>query len=146
MPGRFGSCNTCKPVFSYRNKWLAMYSRSLPVAGPLLTNNAKGINECGGMSLTLSLSCSLDKWLCQMRALLAMPLLYKAGIEILKEAINSPRFNSLITLNKDKMAAIMEDYEMEYGKAMDGVFKNLRLPNDTCFKCNSKINTGIAML
>lgn len=81
-----------------------------------------------------------------MKNVLAYPMLYLAGIEIIKEALASTRFNSLLTLSRDKMTAIQEDYELEYGKAMDGVFKNLSIPNDTCFKCNSKINTGFATL
>lgn len=146
QPGRFGACSTCRPCHTLRNKYLILYSRSLPKQGPWLMNSVKGINECGGLSVTVSLNCSIDKWLCQMKSALSFALLYRAGIEILKEAINSPRFNSLITLGKEQMRAILEDYEMEYGKAMDGVFKNLRLPNDICFKCNSKINTGFATL
>lgn len=147
QPGRYLSgCSACRPTWSYRNMFMAIYSRSLPVAGPLIMNNLTGINECGGVSLTISLSCSMDKWICQMKNVLAYPLLYLAGVEILKEAMASDRFNSLLTLNRDKMAAVIEDYELEYGKAMDGIFKNLSLPNDICFKCNSKINTGFATL
>lgn len=147
MPGRYiGGCLDCRPGFSFRNKWVAVYSRSLSTDGPFLMNNLSGINECGGLSLTISLSCSLNKWLCQMRNTLALSLLYKAGIEILKEAQVTPRFNSLIALSKDKFESLMLDYETNYATAMDNVFKNLRLPDDVCFKCNAKVKTGFVSL
>lgn len=136
-------CTSCRPgLYSYRNDVIYAYSRSLPIGSSLTQNALTPNNDCGGLSIKYSVNCTIDKWLCQIRNSLSMPLLYKWGVEILKEAKITTRFNSIVALKRDAMEALQTDFETEYIKQMDDIFKNLQLPNDKCFKCNKRVRYG----
>lgn len=137
------TCGSCRPAtHSFKNDVVLANAMGLPVNGPLVQSGLVGLGEGGGLSITFSVNCSMDKWLCQIRNNFSLALLYKWGVEIIKEMKVTSRFNSLVTLKMDARDALLEDFELEYGKAMTDILNNLRLPNDKCFRCNSEVRTG----
>lgn len=147
IPNSFGNCRSClsTPYRRFGNKYVWLYSQSIPAASAKVQTSLRYCNDTGGLSLTYSLNCSLDKWLCTMKKSYAFGLLHRWGMEVLREAQMSTRLNTLITLKKEEKENLYSYFEQEYKKAMDNSFRNIRLPNDVCFKCNSHINVGITM-
>lgn len=138
-----GGCLACPGPKSYGNKFVYLYSKSLPASGTPIENSLQSANDTGGLSITYSLNCTLDKFICSIRNRMAMALLHRAGMEILREVKVSTRFNSVVVLHKEEVDNLALFYENEYQKAMDNVFKNLKLPNDICFNCNSMITNSV---
>lgn len=142
-PGFIGysNCRGCTRRRDTLNGYLYVYQKSLPLNTQAIQQNLIPSNGTGGLSLTYSLSCSVERWICQNRNGFAMALLHRAGMEILKEFSMSSRVNSLTTLRKDEVANLEQYFEAEYNKSMDNVLKNLRLPSDICIKCQKQLKT-----
>lgn len=142
-PGYNGyvGCRGCSRRRDTYNGYTYCYSKEMALNTQVIERNLSGSSDTGGLSITYSVSCSLDKWICQNRNGFAMALLHRAGMEILKEFAISNRINSLVTLRKDEAAKLEVVFQEEYDKSMDNVLKNLRLPNDLCFKCEKRIQT-----
>lgn len=136
-------CRDCVAPRSYGNQFVMMYSKSLPISSTKLENDLDSANDTGGLSINYSLQCSLTKWLCRNRDAFAMPLLHRAGMEVLTEVKMSNRLNTLVVLKKDEVDTLYAYFEQEYKKGMDNVFKNLRLPDDICFECDKKILNSV---
>lgn len=147
IPNSFGSCRSCLniPMSRFGNRYVWIYSQSIAANASKVQTNLRSSNDCGGLSLTYSLNCSLDKWLCSMRKSFAFGLLHRWGMEILREAQMSNRLNTLVTLKKEEKESLYAYFEQEYKKAMQDCFRNLRLPNDICFNCNAHLVTGITI-
>lgn len=149
IPNSYGSCITClnaAPWSSWnRNKYTWLFSQQISASLPKIQTNLSSCNDTGGLSLTYTLNCSMDKWLCSMRNQYGYALLYRWGVEILKEATMSMRLNSLVVLKKEEKEALQMDFEATYEKSMGDAFRNVKLPNDVCFVCNQHLLTGVTM-
>jgi len=113
----------------------------IPLETQVIQNNLQQSGDTGGLSVTYSLSCSLDRWICQNRNAFGFALLQRAGVEILRELAMSNRINSIVTLQKDAAAALQVDLMNDYTVAMDNALKNVDIPNDICFSCRNRITT-----
>lgn len=142
-PGYIGytSCRGCARRRDAVNEYIYAYQKTLPLNTPAIQQNLQQSNSTGGISLTYSVACSLEKWICQNRVGFAMALLHRAGMELIKEFLISNRINSLVTLKKDDAEKLSLDFQAEYDKSMDNVLKNMRIPNDICFKCQKRVST-----
>jgi len=136
-------CKGCSASRNMSNKYALAYSKSIPTTSQIIERNLQSLSHTGGLSITYSLSCSLEKWICQNRNRFAMALLHRWGMEVLKEFSISSRVNALVTLKKDEANNLSQYYEQEYNKAMANCLQNLRLPNDICFECNKRVTTGV---
>lgn len=135
------SCRGCARRRDTSNGYIYAYAKSLGLLDSAIDRNLQSENNTAGMSVTYSVSCSLDKWVCQQKNGFSMALLYRAGMEILKEFSMSNRVNSLVTLRKEEVSNLEQYFESEYKKSMDNALKNMRIPNDICFKCQKQIRT-----
>lgn len=79
-----------------------------------------------------------------MRNQMGFALLHMWGMKILDEVRMSTRLNSLVILKKDEREDLYSYFESNYKEAMSNLLRNLKLPNDVCFKCNNQILTGVA--
>lgn len=136
-------CRTCPRPNSWGNKYVWMYAKSLPTSAIKVQNSLQSINDTGGLSLVFSLQCSVDKFICQMKNSFAFALMHRAGMEILREVKMSTRMNNIVMLKKDEVDELMGYFETTYNQSMDNILKNLRLPKDICFNCNSVVRTGV---
>lgn len=139
----YNGCRSCPGPTSYSNKYIWGWSKSLPAASQPLQNNLTSLNTTGGLSITYTLSCSEESFICQMKDKFAFALWHRAGMEVLREALISNRMNTIIMLQKDEMQTLADFFESEYLKAMDSVLRNLKFPRDICFTCNNVVSTGI---
>jgi hypothetical protein len=124
---------------SVSNAYTSLSFGTIAVGSPVLDKNISSGTSTGGLSVSYSLGCSLEPYLCNMAGVLGFPLLYKTGYVIMDEAVNTSRLNGLVLNKKDDWEALRERYEAMYLKSMMSLMDNLRLPKDICFECNSSI-------
>lgn len=93
-----------------------------------------------GLSVTFSLKCSLDNFICQRLSVFSEAFLYKLGIEFLKECKYSSELNRYTLLDLDEKNEAINDFKEEYDKMIDNSLKDLNMTdNDVCFHCSKPI-------
>lgn len=137
----YKGCKGCGTRKNSANEYTYAYSKEIPLETQVIQSNLQQSGDTGGLSITYSLSCSLDRWICQNRNAFGFALLQRAGVEILRELAMSNRVNSVVTLQKDAAAALQVDMMNDYTVAMDNALKNVHIPNDICFSCRNRITT-----
>lgn len=75
-----------------------------------------------GMTVDASITCDESRMLCALRMRLAYILQFKAGYLLLQEALYSNRTNPYVTLSKEGIRELSEQYDSEYKKRME-IFK-----------------------
>lgn len=138
-------CRGCGAGRSYGNQFIMFYPRKISTAKSILNMNMESINSTSGLSVTYSLNCNIEPFLCSIKNRMAMPALHRAGMEILRELQVSDRLSTVVVFQKKEIADTMLYFENEYKKGMNNVFANLQLPSDVCFKCNKIFGNGVAI-
>lgn len=138
------NCSSCNGS-DYTNKYVSFYGASIDDSAQKLDQNVRGNSGTSGLSLEYSLNCSVEPFICNMGNILAWSLLHKAGAEIMKELIASRRLNSIVNIDRGTNESLRDEYEAEYMASMSGILNNLQLPNDICFRCNSKVRKSVAI-
>ncbi len=109
-------------------------------------NNMLPAQDCGGLSVIATVECDSYGWLCEVKASLALPLIYLLGYEIFTMALyNFERYN-IQNLRKQDVVNRRDELKALYGKSMDDLFRTMPLPNDPyCFACDSRTSTGVIL-
>lgn len=135
-------CFDCTGIMSHRNRWLTANGVKFTQAATITNSTVKGIGHTSGLSITYSLNCALDNFLCSVKNRLAYPLAYKAGALIMEEVMyNNTRINSFVTIHKDMAAEARESYLFNYESAMKELFGSIVLKDNICFPCNSAVKS-----
>lgn len=103
--------------------------------------NGSGLaNSTYGLQVDATAECSYDEFACIISAKLPFLILYKAGIEIIKEAITTDRLNSITLLDTDKAQFMLSDFTKEYDKhskmLIDSLPELFKRVDDCCIMCN----------
>jgi hypothetical protein len=97
-------------------------------------------NSTYGLQVDATAECSYSELGCIISSKLPFLILYRAGIEIIKEGITSDRLNSMTLLDTDKAAYLIKDFTSEYEKHLKGVIDSLpelfKRTDDCCIVCN----------
>lgn len=97
-------------------------------------------NSTYGIQVDATAECSYNELGCIISSKLPFLILYRAGIEIIKEGITSDRLNSMTLLDTDKAAYLIKDFTSEYEKYLKGVIDGLpelfKRLDDCCIVCN----------
>lgn len=109
----------------------------------LLGNGWNGLNTSSssfGLSVNVAAECSLDEIACILAQKIRFPILYRAGIEIVKEAITTDRLNSVTLLDGEKCEFMLGEFEKQYKshfetavQQLPGLFSRM---DDICITCN----------
>lgn len=121
-------------------------------AGSLQDVTIDKTGESYGMSMTYSLNCTVAPFICSIRNLIQLPLMYKAASQIVNKAQHdTDKVNSWITLNRDNHKELADEYDNEYNMRMFGAFDDkgkkikqgqldrIILPKDICFGRKNKL-------
>lgn len=139
-------CVTCNG-YKYSNTYITSAPIYFPTADLKIKSSLSQGTHTFGLSVNYSVQCSLDKWLCQIANLMALPILYKASAEIMNYAVyftkrNTSNANIDYERNKERLAM----YEAKFSEAMDATLKKIVMPkNDRCFLCNDEFRTAIIL-
>lgn len=103
--------------------------------------NGTGLsNTTYGIQVEAVAECSFDEFGCLIMSKLPFVILYRAGIEIVKEAITTDRLNSITLLDSEKADFLINDFTNEYNKHVKNLVDSLpelfKRMDDCCISCN----------
>lgn len=135
------NCNTCSG--NYKNSHVYFRAAQIATGGPFTQSYIDGNTTSGGagLSLSYSLQCSFTEYLCNVRNLLAMPILYKAGELVMKEMKHSKRLTGVVTIYTKSHDELMLEYAAEHELQMRQLMQNAVLPHSVCFNCTPQVRT-----
>lgn len=124
-----GDCTSCPAMWC--GKYVKGYGADFDTSTWEITRN--GHNS--GMSIDYSLACLYEQIVCANRHMIAVPLLYKVGAELMGYALTTYRFNDT---DEKKFQQILSHCAHNYDMSMRKVFENIRVPNNACYGCNPR--------
>jgi len=140
--GNRANCTDCNKRY-IANNFVRFQSSKIDQGDVLIQKNVKGNSFTNGISLDYNVSCSVEAFICNLQDQLAWPLMFRTGIEILKELKYSMRLNSAVMVHAEDNKELMEDFQTEYEKSMNQIFDNMSIDDTICFECNQTIRTRV---
>lgn len=141
--------NYCSPCtgYVYSNNYIVTNGLMIGNATPKIDSNTVNSNHTFGLSLNYSIQCSLENWICEVSNLMALPLLYKTGVEIMNYSLySSTRNNSKQNIDYERNEKRYNHWVNEYNSTIQSVIEKLELPkNDPCFYCDAPIRSLIIL-
>tara|TARA_R110000868_G_scaffold132409_2_gene343452 strand:+ start:4382 stop:5341 length:960 start_codon:yes stop_codon:yes gene_type:complete len=96
-------------------------------------------NTTYGLIVDAVAECSYDEFACIISSRLPFPILFKAGLEIVKEAITTDRLNSITLLDEEKIKFLLIDFNQQYEKSMktliDTMPELMKRIDECCIVC-----------
>jgi hypothetical protein len=93
-----------------------------------------------GLIVDAVAECSFDDFGCLLISKLPFLVLYRAGIEIIKEAITTDRLNSITLMDSEKAQFLLDDFNNEYQKHLKNLVNSLpellKRVDECCIVCN----------
>lgn len=133
-------CRSCGAKRKRRNQFVDIAGASLLSTSPKLESNITRSSDTAGLSICYSVNCSKTDWLCAIRNLLAIPVLYKSAILIYEYALyDSRRGTTEVMINETDMQNKLKLLEAKYNDWMSNQLGNINLPQGICFKCNNLV-------
>jgi hypothetical protein len=109
----------------------------------LIANGWSGTTTTGtsfGLMVGAAAECSMDEIGCVIAQKLRFPILYRAGMEIAKEALTTDRLNSVTLLDGDTWNFCLENWSAQYDAQMKTAIQQLpelfNRMDDICVICN----------
>jgi len=109
----------------------------------LIANGWSGTTTTGtsfGLIVGAAAECSVDEIGCVLAQKLRFPILYRAGMEIAKEALTTDRLNSITLLDSDTWNFCLENWTAQYDAQMKTAIQQLpelfNRMDDICVICN----------
>lgn len=143
------SCATCRGASGLTNPYENIYSAKIDTGASKIKSNLRSMQETGGMSIIHSLSCNHESWLCSFSNILAMPILYRYGIEVMEFAKNvsvNDRINTTTHINAEEITARLDLYQKRYNESISNALSNIKTPSDKeCFICRENVRHAISI-
>jgi hypothetical protein len=118
---------------------VGMYAYSMPLNAPVVRNNTLNGNGSGGLGINYSLQCGFNNYICSIRNMLELPLLYLVGKMIVDEIRFSGRLTSIVVARKDDLTEMGKLFQETYTDLMKQLVMGARIPQDRCFRCKEKV-------
>lgn len=142
----YDGCATCTG-YTYTNSYISVQPVYLTESSAKIRSSLTSASHTYGLSINYSIQCSIDNWLCETSNLMALPILYKTGIEILQYALYySTRQNSSVNIDAERNKERLAMYQQNYSEALEATIKKINIPKyDSCFKCEEYIKSAIIL-
>lgn len=142
--GNINGCMTCG-IEGYSNKYILFNGGQLDNSLQKIESNVQSNTGTNGLSIEYSLNCSPESFICNMASQLAWPLLHDVGAEIMRRLKYTTRLNSIVTIHGKDNEDLRKEFDDEFMSSLSALLMNLKLPNDVCFQCNSKIKRVVSI-
>ena len=139
-------CSSCNG-YTYSNFYITSSAVSLLEAGTKIRSSLTSSQHTYGLSVNYSIQCSIDNWLCEISNLMALPILYRSGMEIMEYALHySNRQTSNINIDAERNRERLEAYTNKFNESIQATVDKIQIPkNDRCFICNQAVKHIIAL-
>jgi hypothetical protein len=130
-------CYSCSGEYS--NRFVSFTGAKIDKTSQKIDSNVSSNTGTSGLSIEYSLNCSVESFICNMAGNLAWPMLYDVGAELMRRLKYTTRLNSIVVVNAKNNDELRTEFENEFMSSLGALLDNIKMPNDICFKCNSKI-------
>ncbi len=130
------NCSSCKGQV-YQNPYVRFANRSILTSDVKIADNLVTGSE-DGLTMTYSVNCTFDPFVCSMKHLLAEAICWKSGELLAMEMRYSKRNNSIISVYTEDYDALIAGYAAGAEAALKTNLQTMRLPDSECFYCNKK--------
>ena len=136
------ACLKC-PTWGHNYYSLSARGVKIGKTAQLLDKNFTSTGFTNGMSLSYSIQCGTEGYICQNRNVFELAMLYKFGEKVYQELRFSKRINSVVSYYGKDHEELISWAESNYQKAMDTLVKGLKLPRSICFTCQQQVKTVV---
>lgn len=142
----YGGCVACNG-YTYSNGYISAQPIYMTETDAKIRSSLTSTSHTFGLSINYSIQCSIDNWLCEIANLMALPILYKTGIEIMQYALYySTRQTSSVNIDAEKNKERLALYQQSYSESLEATIKKINMPKyDSCFKCEEYIKSAIIL-
>lgn len=142
----YSGCSYCNG-YTYSNNYVSVQPVYMTESDSKIRSSLTSTSHTYGLSLNYSIQCSLDNWLCDISNLMALPILYKTGIEIMQYALYySKRQTSGVNIDAERNKERLAMYQTAYSEALEATIKKINIPQyDVCFKCDEYLRSAIIL-
>lgn len=139
-------CTSCNG-YRYSNYYISSSAISLDESDTKIRSSLTSSSHTYGLSVNYSIQCSIENWLCEIANQMALPILYKTGMEIITYALlYSKRQTSSVNIDAETNQKRLDFYTQAYNEALEATIKKINLPkNDPCFKCNEAVRSKVIL-
>ena len=134
-----GGCLSCG---GYRKQIGALtYAQGVKISSgsDFLVSNVTSVGETSGLSVTYSLMCDYEKWVCGNRNALQLAVLYATAHEIALHGLRSDLNNPATMEERDTLAEIRDWTAERMNEEINGALDGMPIPhNEYCFRCHQK--------
>ncbi len=96
----------------------------------------------GGINVKFVAYCSMEKVLLENLPLFQYALLYRIGVDTMKERITTQRVNVTSVLTEERAIELMTIHNDDYKAALDAATMNIKMTEDPiCFMCKSTVKS-----
>lgn len=135
--GLGGGCYTCRNANANKvNGYCYGQGLTATIGSPL---SPTYINDMGGLTVSFSIECDHNSWLCQIKEQLGMSLLYKTAELVMQYGLTSDRENTATVRDSEQMKERQMMYRELFDESMTRAMKGITLPdNPKCFRCKRR--------
>lgn len=139
-------CTSCNG-YMYNSLYLNAASVYFPTSSVSIRSSLNTNTHTFGMNVNYSLQCATENWLCELTNLLALPILYKTGEEIMNYAVYySNRQNSSTNVDYERNKERLQAYKDAFNTSIEATIKKINMPKgDICFKCSEPVYNAIIL-
>lgn len=95
----------------------------------------------GGLNVKFLVYCSMDKMVCDNLSLFKYALLYRLGVDTMKERITTQSTNKSTVLTVERATELMGIHNEDYQQALNAAIKNIKMTEDPiCFLCKQTVS------
>jgi len=134
---------TIKPLDASLKTGCSCYSKSTEFLNAWGWNGSTTSTSTFGLKAEVLAECNNEKLYCLLGGKMGFAILYKTGIEIVKEWIASDRLNPVTIIDDGTEEFLLEEFKSEYKKALKILVEQIPLflsrIDEVCVVCNQSV-------
>lgn len=139
-------CTSCNG-YKYWNSYITSTPITILESDTKIRSSLRNVAHTAGLSINYSVQCAMDNWLCDIANLMALPILYKTGAEIMSYASTiSSRQNSYTNIDAERNAERLAQYNSKFLESLNDTLGKIVLPKyNECFSCSNPVKLSIVL-
>lgn len=98
----------------------------------------------GGLNVKFILYCSIEKFILENLPLFQFALLYRLGVDTMKERLTTQRVNMTTVLTEERAKELLAVHNEDYKAALDAATMSIKMTEDPiCFMCKKTVSSKI---
>ena len=98
----------------------------------------------GGLNVKFILYCSIEKFILENLPLFQFALLYRLGVDTMKERLTTQRVNLTTVLTEERAKELLTVHNEDYKAALDAATMSIKMTEDPiCFMCKKTVSAKV---